>query len=91
MSGPFGGWTATYGDDEFARCTERARAIADRLAEGSGESTVARMREAFRRATTFEWMFWDGPGVRRPGGTGRQGSGSAVSRKTGMTRSVRRW
>ncbi|WP_017583777.1 thiaminase II [Nocardiopsis valliformis] len=56
---PYGEWIATYGDEEFARSTEQVKAIADRLAEGAGEATVARMREAFVRATNYEWMFWD--------------------------------
>ncbi|GAA1462619.1 thiaminase II [Nocardiopsis exhalans] len=56
---PYGEWIATYGDEEFARSTEQVKAIADRLAEGAGEATVARMREAFVRATAYEWMFWD--------------------------------
>ncbi|MFE1165815.1 TenA family protein [Nocardiopsis sp. NPDC058789] len=56
---PYGDWIAAYGDEEFARSTEQVRSIADRLAAGAGEATVTRMREAFRRATTYEWMFWD--------------------------------
>lgn len=94
MSGPSGGWIATYGDEEFARSTERVRgAGGDRLAAvGAGEPTVARMREAFRRATTFEWMFRNAARGGDPTAPNRvQGSGTGVSRKTGMTRSVRRW
>ena len=56
---PYGEWIATYADEEFARATERVKAIADQLAERADGTTVAGMREAFVRATTYEWMFWD--------------------------------
>lgn len=56
---PYGDWIATYADEEFAQATEQVKTIADRLAERADEFTVARMREAFTRATTYEWMFWD--------------------------------
>jgi thiaminase (transcriptional activator TenA) len=56
---PYGDWIATYADEEFAKATEQVKAIADRLAARADEFTVQRMREAFLRATTYEWMFWD--------------------------------
>lgn len=56
---PYGEWIATYADEEFARSTERVKAVADRLADRSDGPTVAGMREAFVRATTYEWMFWE--------------------------------
>lgn len=56
---PYGDWIATYSDEEFAQATEQVKAITDRLAARSDEFTVGRMRKAFTRATTYEWMFWD--------------------------------
>ncbi|MBB4932225.1 thiaminase II [Lipingzhangella halophila] len=56
---PYGDWISTYADEEFAKATEQARGIADRLAARADTATVQRMREAFIRATTYEWMFWD--------------------------------
>ncbi|WP_239647118.1 thiaminase II [Nocardiopsis salina] len=56
---PYGEWIATYADEDFAEATEQAKAIADRQATAADAATVARMREAFSRATTYEWMFWD--------------------------------
>lgn len=58
-SHPYGDWIATYADEEFARSTEQVKSIADRLASRADDFTVTRMREAFLRATTYEWMFWD--------------------------------
>lgn len=56
---PYAEWIGTYADEEFAKATERVRIIADRLAARADTATVERMREAFTRATTYEWMFWD--------------------------------
>ncbi|WP_052466188.1 TenA family protein [Mobilicoccus massiliensis] len=58
---PYGDWIATYADEQFAEDTRAARAIVDRLAEENSESVRARMLEAFRHASRFEWMFWDAP------------------------------
>jgi thiaminase/transcriptional activator TenA len=56
---PYADWIATYADESFAASTETAKAIADRVAESVGPATRARMAEAFTRAVTWEWMFWD--------------------------------
>lgn len=56
---PYGDWIGTYADDSFAEATTRAIGIVDRLAEGSTDRIRARMLTAFRRASQFEWMFWD--------------------------------
>lgn len=56
---PYGDWIGMYADPAFAEETLQARAIIDRVAEGASEATRARMREAFVRASTYEWMFWD--------------------------------
>ncbi|WP_236541542.1 thiaminase II [Spiractinospora alimapuensis] len=56
---PYADWIATYADEDFAKATEQVKTIADRLADRADDFTVSRMREAFLRATTYEWMFWD--------------------------------
>ncbi|MDO5629655.1 MAG: TenA family protein [Mobilicoccus sp.] len=55
----YGDWIGTYADDEFAESTRQAIAIMDRLADEATPATRERMLEAFRRASQFEWMFWD--------------------------------
>lgn len=56
---PYGDWIGTYGDPDFAAATGKARSLVDRLAEQADAGTVARMHQAFHRATRYEWMFWD--------------------------------
>jgi hydroxymethylpyrimidine kinase/phosphomethylpyrimidine kinase len=58
---PYRRWIDQYGDPAFAARTQEAKAMADRAATRSGPSTRARMLEAFRTATRYEWMFWDAP------------------------------
>ncbi|GAA1076400.1 thiaminase II [Nocardiopsis composta] len=56
---PYGEWISTYADEEFAASTRRLCAITDGIAERSDAATVARMREAFATATTYEFHFWE--------------------------------
>ncbi|WP_168583148.1 TenA family protein [Gephyromycinifex aptenodytis] len=56
---PYADWISTYADEEFAASTRTAIAIIDRLAQENSEQVRTRMREAFRQASQFEWMFWD--------------------------------
>ncbi|MDA2814404.1 TenA family protein [Nocardiopsis sp. RSe5-2] len=56
---PYGDWISTYADEAFAESTRKACEITDAIAGRSDAPTVARMREAFARATTYEWKFWD--------------------------------
>jgi thiaminase/transcriptional activator TenA len=56
---PYADWIGTYADESFAASTATARAIADRVADSADQATRARMGEAFSRAVTWEWMFWD--------------------------------
>lgn len=56
---PYADWVSTYADEEFAESTRQAIAIIDRIAEENSEQVRTRMREAFRHASQFEWMFWD--------------------------------
>jgi thiaminase/transcriptional activator TenA len=56
---PFQEWIDTYADDEFAEAVNSARAAVDRAAAAAADGMVARMHAAFRRATEYEWLFWD--------------------------------
>ena len=56
---PYADWISAYGDPEFHELTEAARRIVDELAATAGEQTLAAMHAAYRRASQFEWMFWD--------------------------------
>ncbi|SET63392.1 thiaminase II [Nonomuraea wenchangensis] len=56
---PYGKWISTYSDPEFAASVTRAKAIADRLAEGAAPDTRAAMEQAYLTAAAYEWMFWD--------------------------------
>lgn len=56
---PYGDWIGTYADPAFADATAMAISIVDDLAARADGSTVDRMHAAFRRATQYEWMFWD--------------------------------
>jgi hydroxymethylpyrimidine/phosphomethylpyrimidine kinase/hydroxymethylpyrimidine kinase/phosphomethylpyrimidine kinase/thiamine-phosphate diphosphorylase len=58
---PYRRWIDQYGDPVFAERTRQARDLADRTAARSGPAARARMLEAFRTATRYEWMFWDAP------------------------------
>lgn len=55
----FGDWIGQYGDPEFAKSTQQAIAIVDRLAADASAATRAAMRAAFVTASRYEWMFWD--------------------------------
>ena len=56
---PYAEWIATYGSDEFARLAEAARRATTRAAVASTPAVRRRMLGAFRRATEYEWLFWD--------------------------------
>lgn len=58
---PFGDWISTYGDEDFAAGSARAREIVDRQAELAGDQVRERMMEAFVTSSRYEWMFWDAP------------------------------
>lgn len=55
---PYGEWIATYGDPEFARASDRARALTDAAARDAGPQERARMLEAFVRSCRHEWLFF---------------------------------
>ncbi|MGJ9373056.1 TenA family protein [Nesterenkonia sp. CF4.4] len=56
---PYADWISAYGDPEFHELTEAAKRILDELATTASEETLTAMHAAYRRASQFEWMFWD--------------------------------
>ncbi len=56
---PFQTWIDTYADDAFGAAVQGVIAVADRVAAGASETTLAGMHAAFARAAQLEWMFWD--------------------------------
>ncbi len=56
---PYQAWIDTYADPGFADQTRTAIAMLDRAAALTGEADRSAMAESFRRATIFEWQFWD--------------------------------
>lgn len=59
QSHPYADWISAYGDPEFHELTEAAKRVLDDLASTASEETLAAMHAAYRRASQFEWMFWD--------------------------------
>jgi thiaminase (transcriptional activator TenA) len=62
---PYRGWIDTYADPRFGEAVQTVIATADRAAAAAGEIVRSRMLAAFRRATQYEWLFWDGAYQRR--------------------------
>lgn len=56
---PYADWISAYGDPEFHELTETAKRVVDELAAAASEQTRAAMHAAYRRASQYEWMFWD--------------------------------
>ncbi|PWJ54273.1 thiaminase/transcriptional activator TenA [Dyadobacter jejuensis] len=56
---PYQNWINTYAGEEFAQSVSQMLALVDGIA---AQSTVAErdsMRQAYRKATQYEYMFWD--------------------------------
>ncbi len=56
---PYQAWIDTYADDAFAEGIKKVIDITDRLAPATTPIIRDQMMEAFERASTLEWMFWD--------------------------------
>lgn len=56
---PYQAWIDTYADDEFADGVMKVIDIADHVASATTPVMREQMMEAFERASTLEWMFWD--------------------------------
>ena len=52
-------WIEMYNSQEFADLAAWVRGFLDRIADGSGEDELERMREAFVTGSRYEYMFWD--------------------------------
>lgn len=56
---PYQAWIDTYADEDFAASVTHCKALVDSVASTVDDETRARMHAAFRRATEYEWLFWD--------------------------------
>ncbi len=56
---PYHAWIDTYAGEEFETAVRKMIALMDALADAASQTTRAAMRQAFRRCTLLEWMFWD--------------------------------
>ncbi|HYM72075.1 MAG TPA: thiaminase II [Stellaceae bacterium] len=57
---PYRAWIDTYADPRFGEAVRMVMAIVDRAAAAAPATTRDRMIEAHRRATQYEYLFWDG-------------------------------
>ncbi len=62
---PYRAWIDTYADERFGEAVRMVMAIADRAATSASPAIRDRMRAAYRRATQYEYLFWDGAYQRR--------------------------
>jgi thiaminase/transcriptional activator TenA len=58
-------WIDNYASDEYGAVVKEVLAIADEYARDSDPEERSKMEEHFRRASRYEWMFWDSS-YRRP-------------------------
>ncbi|EJL31601.1 TenA family protein [Novosphingobium sp. AP12] len=56
---PYAAWIDTYAAPSFGEATGRVRALVDEAAAAATPATREAMAAAFRKATRYEWMFWD--------------------------------
>ncbi len=56
---PYQAWIDTYSDPAFGEEVEAVISITDRTAVAATEDQRARMLDAFKRSSQYEWMFWD--------------------------------
>ena len=56
---PYDAWIDTYAGEEFHEAVRAVIATTDRAAAKASPDIVARMHEAYARASQLEWMFWD--------------------------------
>ena len=62
---PYQTWIKTYANPHFGEAVQSVIAVADRAAVTASNTVLARMLEAFIRATQYEWLFWDAAYQRR--------------------------
>ncbi|SDS00558.1 TenA family protein [Microlunatus soli] len=56
---PYRDWIGAYSDPAFAEAVRAAEAYTDLLADRAGPTVREAMADAYRRATRWEWMFWN--------------------------------
>ena len=78
---PYRTWIDTYADPAFAESVRDTEAYADRLAAEAAPTERSAMLTAYRRATRYEFMFFDAAwrGERWPGAGGGPADGPANS------------
>jgi thiaminase/transcriptional activator TenA len=52
-------WIDNYASEGYGETVKAVMAIANESARKTDEKTLAKMKEHFRRASRYEWMFWD--------------------------------
>ncbi len=52
-------WIDTYASESYGETVKTFMAIANQVAEEADPETLEKMKEHFRRACRYEWMFWD--------------------------------
>jgi thiaminase (transcriptional activator TenA) len=57
---PYRAWIDTYADENFGAAVRAVSAAADVAAAGATAAIRARMLAAFTRASSYEYLFWDG-------------------------------
>lgn len=62
---PYRAWIDTYADEGFGDAVAALMEIVDRAALGTAEAVRQKMLIAHRRATQYEFLFWDGAYQRR--------------------------
>jgi len=63
---PYRAWIDTYADERFGDAVRTVIATADRAAADASAGVRERMLAAHRRATQYEYLFWDAAYHRRP-------------------------
>lgn len=56
---PYQKWIDTYRDEAFGEAVQAVLRQADAAFERAGEAERRAMRDAYRQAARYEWMFWD--------------------------------
>jgi thiaminase (transcriptional activator TenA) len=62
---PYRAWIDTYADERFGDAVRMVMAIADRAAASASVAVREKMHASYRRATQYEYLFWDGAYRRR--------------------------
>jgi thiaminase/transcriptional activator TenA len=58
-------WIDNYASEGYGETVEAVMDIANEAARKADQQTVSKMKEHFRRASRYEWMFWDSAYARR--------------------------